>query len=56
LQPGGWNVGFDVIYSMLFTGPSGLPVLICDCLPVKVNPGQRGGPETGWFDEREVVA
>ncbi|VXB69037.1 hypothetical protein ARTHRO9AX_180653 [Arthrobacter sp. 9AX] len=27
LQPEGWNVGFDEFYSMLFTGPSGLPVL-----------------------------
>jgi hypothetical protein len=49
-------VGFDVIYSMLFTGPSGLPVLICDCLPVNVIRAKREGPETGWFYERELVA
>jgi hypothetical protein len=32
---------------MLFTGPSGLPVLICDCLPVNVIRAKREGPGNG---------
>src|SRR6476661_768514 len=56
LQPGGWNVGFDEFYSMLFTGPSGVPVLIYDC-PAQHDPGRPAdGPETGWFYLREVLA
>jgi hypothetical protein len=56
LQPGGWNVGFDDFYSMLFTGPSGLPNLIVTLVLVKVSQGSSWGPETGRFDVREVVA
>jgi hypothetical protein len=56
LQPGGWNVGFDVIYSMLFTGPSGLPVLIVTACQSGSFLASGKGPETDWFYEREVVA
>jgi hypothetical protein len=53
LQPEGWNVGFDEFYSMLFTGPSGLPVLNVTALQ---SPQAKRGPESGRFDEREDVA
>ena len=52
LQPGGWNVGFDVFYSMLFSGPSGLPVLICDCVPVAAR-RRRGRAGSGRFYETQ---
>ncbi|WP_461187394.1 hypothetical protein [Arthrobacter sp. Z4-13] len=45
-----------MIYSMLITGPSGLPVLIVTARQSRSFPANGEGPEMGWFDEHEDVA
>jgi hypothetical protein len=48
-SPGGWNVGFDEFYSMLFTGPSGEPVLIYDCPGQHLSGRTSDGPGQAGF-------